>query len=235
MANYQTHLTVSGMLGVTYGLAASLTGPFNGVQGALAGCLTGIAGMLPDLDSESGRPVREVFGAVAAVAPLLLMNRLEAWGGGREQAMLLAVLVYVTIRYGAANVLKLVAVHRGMFHSIPAMLIAAELTFLTYQHPDVRVKLLMATGVGLGFTSHLLLDEIYSVTWNGVMVRVKASASSALKLMGKDWSANIIAYGLLFTLSYALLVDGGLLKTVPRRPGLWHGFPHAVNGPAPRG
>jgi membrane-bound metal-dependent hydrolase YbcI (DUF457 family) len=235
MANYQTHLTVSGMLGVTYGLSAAYTGPFNGVQRALAGCLTGIAGMLPDLDSESGRPVREVFGAVAAIAPLVLMNRLETWGGGREAALLLAVLVYVAIRYGAANVLKLVSVHRGMFHSIPAMLIAGELTFLGYQHPDVRVKLLMGVGVALGFGSHLLLDEIYSVSWNGVIVRMKASAGSALKLVGKDWSANIVAYGLLFTLSYAMLVDGGLLKMLPRRPGLLHSVPQAAEEPLKRG
>lgn len=220
MANFQTHLTVSGMLGVTYGLAATFTGPFSGVHAALAGCLTGIAGMLPDLDSGSGRPVREVFGLLAAVAPLVLMNRLEAWGGSRDAALLLAVLLYVTIRYGAAGVLSCVSVHRGMFHSIPAMLIAAEATFLAYHHPDIRVKLLMAVGVALGFTSHLLLDEIYSVTLDGAILRLKSSSGSALKLFGRDWGANLIAYGLLFLLSYALLVDGGVLKSVAA--GTWH-------------
>src|SRR6478735_5790411 len=114
MANYQTHITVSGMLGVTYGLAASYAGPFSGVHGALAGCLTGIAGMFPDLDSDSGRPVREVFGLVAAVAPLVLMNRLETWGGSHDGALLLAILVYVSIRYRASTLLNLVSVHRGM-------------------------------------------------------------------------------------------------------------------------
>jgi membrane-bound metal-dependent hydrolase YbcI (DUF457 family) len=227
MANYQTHITVSGMLGVTYGLAASFTGPFSGVHGALAGCLTGIAGMLPDLDSDSGRPVREVFGLLAAVAPLVLMNRLETWGGSQDAALLLAVLIYVSIRYGAANVLNLVSVHRGMFHSIPAMLIAAEMTFLAYHHPDVRVKLLMAVGVALGFASHLILDEIYSVKLDGALIKLKASSGSALKMFGKDWGANIIAYGLLFTLSYALLVDGGVLKIVTNGK-LLHQLPTAA-------
>jgi membrane-bound metal-dependent hydrolase YbcI (DUF457 family) len=235
MANYQTHITVSGMLGATYGVAASQVMGFSGVHGALAGCLTGIAGMLPDLDSESGRPVREVFGVLAAVAPLVLMNRLETWGGGRDAALLLAVLVYITIRYGAANLLKLVAVHRGMFHSIPAMLIAAELTFLAYQHPSIRVKLLMATGVALGFASHLVLDEIYSVKLDGAVIRLKASSGSALKLLGHNWGANIVAYGLLFTLSYAMLVDGGMLRVIPRGK-LLHGAPHAaIDQPARRG
>ena len=215
MANYQTHITVSGLLGVGYAISASYVAGFNGVHAALGGCLTGIAGMLPDLDSDSGRPVREVFGLLASVAPLVLMNRLETWGGSRDAALLLAVLVYITIRYGASTVLNMVSVHRGMFHSIPAMLIAAELTFLAYQCDSIQVKLLMATGVALGFASHLALDEIYSVKLDGAMVKLKASAGSAVKFIGRDWGANIVTYGLLFTLGYAMLVDGGLLRLMP--------------------
>jgi membrane-bound metal-dependent hydrolase YbcI (DUF457 family) len=157
-----------------------------------------------------------VFGVLAAVAPLVLMNRLETWGGSRDGALLLAILVYVTIRFGASIVLKLISVHRGMFHSIPALLIAGELTFLAYQHPDQKVKLLMAVGVMLGFGSHLILDEIYSVQFAGPMIRLKASAGSAVKLIGKDWGANIVAYGLMFTLGYAALIDGGLIHLLPQ-------------------
>lgn len=226
MANYQTHITVSGLLGVTYGVAACQAGPFSGVHGALAGVLTGIAGMFPDLDSDSGRPVREVFGLVAAVAPLVLMDRLEKWGGSHDGALLLAILVYITIRYGASTILNLISVHRGMFHSVPAMLIAAELTFLAYHHDSTQVRLLMAVGVALGFASHLVLDEIYSVKVSGVMVSMKSSSGTALKFIGRDWGANIVTYGLLFTLSYALLVDGGLVKPVHGIPGP-HSLPQA--------
>ncbi|MFN0053765.1 MAG: metal-dependent hydrolase [Planctomycetales bacterium] len=208
MANYQTHITVSGLLGAGYGLTASFVGGFDGVQGALAGCLTGIAGMLPDLDSDSGRPVREVFGLLAAVAPLVMLSRLEAWGGSRDAALLLAVLLYVAIRFGAATLLNLVAVHRGMFHSVPALMIAAEITYLAYACEQSTVRLLMAVGVALGFASHLILDELYSVKWNGATLQLKASAGSAIKWIGKDWRSNIVAYGILFTFSYAILVDG---------------------------
>ena len=62
---------------------------------------------------------------------------------------------------------------------------------------------------------------------------MKSSAGSALKLLGKNWSANIVAYGLLFTLSYALLVDGGVLRVAPGR--LRDSLPHAAGeGPARR-
>lgn len=205
------HITVSSLLGVGYGTLGALSSGFTGVEGALAGCLTGVAGMLPDLDSESGRPVREVFGVTAAIVPMVMIRRLEEWGGNSEGAMLLAVLIYVSIRYGAGLILGMMAVHRGMFHSIPTLLIFAELTFLGFKSDSNAVKLLMAAGVGLGFGSHLVLDEIYSVTWTGVRIKLKSSAGSAMKMVGKDWAANIFTYSLLFTLSYATLVAAGLL------------------------
>jgi membrane-bound metal-dependent hydrolase YbcI (DUF457 family) len=212
MAGFKTHVTVSSFLGIGYGLAASFLGDFSPVQGALAGCLTGVSGMLPDLDSDSGRPIQEIFSLTAAVAPAVMMRRLNHWGGGPEGAALLAILLYIGIRYGAATILQMITVHRGMYHSFPALLIAAELTFLGYQSDVMSVKLLMAGGVAAGFVSHLILDEIYSVQWNGMRIKLKSSAGTAMKWVGNNWTDNIITYGLLFTLSYGVLVDGGVLQ-----------------------
>lgn len=222
MADYKTHITFSSLLGAGYGVAASQLFGFTPVQGALAGCLTGVAGMLPDLDSDTGKPIREVFGFTAAIAPLVLSHRLHEWGGGNEGALLLAVMLYATIRYGAMWVLGLVTVHRGMFHSIPALCIAAELTFLTFKGYAPPVRVLLALGVGAGFASHLVLDEIYSVEWTGIRVKLKSSAGSAIKFIGKDWGANILTYGLLFTLSYAVLTDTALRQIAPQ-----YSLPHA--------
>jgi hypothetical protein len=212
MADYRTHVTTSTVLGVGYGVATTYLAGFTPVQGALACCLTGIAGMFPDIDSETGRPVREISTLSAAIAPLLLLERLVEWAGDMESAMLLAVLMYIGIRYGLASVLGLFSVHRGMFHSIPAMLIAAEATYLAYGSPSILVRLLMAGGVALGFLSHLVLDEIYSVDWKGGVLRLKSSAGSALKLFSRSWGAVVFCYGLFFTLTYAVWVDGGLSK-----------------------
>lgn len=227
MAGYQTHITVSGLLGAAYGTTASLACGFSGVHGALAGCLTGVAGMLPDLDSESGRPVRELFGLTAALAPLVTMDKLLQWGGSTDGAMLLAVLMYVSVRYGGALILGLAAVHRGMFHSIPALFIASELTYLGYHGHPVSIKLLMALGVALGFASHLVLDEIYSVQWNGVTIKLKSSAGSALKFAGRDWSANFITFSMLVALSYAIMVQSGWVSN-PHQPLTPHSIPHAT-------
>lgn len=218
MADYRTHVITSSALGAVYGLASTVMLGFTGIQGALAGVLTGVSGMLPDLDSDSGRPIREVFGLLAAVGPLVMMERLERWGGSREAALLLAVILYVAIRYVASGILQLTCVHRGMFHSLPALVIAAEIAFLAYLNDSPAVRSLMALGVALGFGSHLVLDEIYSVTWNGGRLQLKASAGSAVKLVGPSWPVNFLVFGFAMTLGYAVLLDGGFTPPPDTHP-----------------
>lgn len=217
MAGYREHISVSGLLGVGYGAGAWYAFGFSPVQGALAGTLTWFAGMLPDLDSETGKPVREIFGLLAAAAPVVLMPHLLQWGGDPETAVFLAILLYAGIRCGGAMMLGKLVVHRGMFHSIPALLIAAELTFLGYKSDVLAVRLLMAGGVALGFFSHLLLDELYSVQWTGIRLRLNQAAGSALKLFGKSFLPNLITYGLLSALTYVTLLDVGLMDR-PHKP-----------------
>ncbi|MGD9855211.1 MAG: metal-dependent hydrolase [Planctomycetaceae bacterium] len=219
MAAYREHITVSTMLGVGYGLGATFVLQFTPAQGALAAWLTALGGMLPDLDSESGRPVREMFGLVAAIAPLALVGRVTSWLGlpsDPEIIMLLIVVMYLAIRYGGSSLVGAVSVHRGMFHSFPAMAIAAEATYLIYPSQLTTVKLLMACGTATGFFSHLLLDEMYSVQWAGVRLKLKKSAGSAMKLFGKPFVPNVVTYSLLAVLTYAMLVDAGLIQ--PKEP-----------------
>jgi hypothetical protein len=219
MAAYREHITVSTLLGAGYGLGATFVLGFTPIQGALAAWLTALGGMLPDLDSDSGRPVREMFGLVAAIAPLALVGRLIGWLGlpsDTEVVMLLIVAMYMAIRYGGKALVNAVSVHRGMFHSFPAMAIAAEATYLCYPSELTTVKLLMACGTAVGFFSHLLLDEMYSVQWAGVRLKLKKSAGSAMKLFGKPFVPNVVTYSILMVLTYAMLVDAGLIQ--PKQP-----------------
>jgi membrane-bound metal-dependent hydrolase YbcI (DUF457 family) len=217
MAGYKTHITVSGALGVGYGAAGAILAGFTPVEGALAGVLTWFSGMLPDLDSASGRPVREVFSLLAAFAPFAMMGHLMEWTHhSYEAATLLAVILYVTIRYGGQTVLNKTSVHRGMFHSIPAMLIAAEIAFLAFRGSSFGVKLYMAGGAAVGFFSHLVLDEIYAVEWNGAHVRLNKFAGSAVKFVGNRFLPNVLTYSLLMVLTYVVLVQANFIQSPGR-------------------
>jgi len=218
LAGYREHISVSGMLGLAYAFAAIFLFGYSAVQAAIAAILTWIAGMLPDLDSETGRPVRELSSVTAALTPMLVFQHSASIGVSSDRALLVSLLVYGFVRYGAPLVLWKFAVHRGMFHSIPALLIASELTFLSYYSEELRVRLLMAVGVGIGFLSHLVLDEMYSVQWNGVRIRLKKSAGSALKFFGKESLPNGFALGLLMYLTWASLSSAGILEQLTQEP-----------------
>ncbi len=220
MAAFREHVIFSSGLGVAYGAAAWAGLGFTPVQASLAAVMTAVAGMLPDLDLDHGRPAQELFGLLAGVAPLLLVGRVLHWlhlTADREMVMLGMVGLYALIRYGLSRIIPYLSVHRGMFHSIPAMLIAAEIAYLTYPSDSARVKCLVGAGVALGFFSHLLLDEIYSVEISGIKVGLKKSSGTAIKMFGEAFFPNVLTFALAGTLSYATLMDAGLIRDTPQQ------------------
>ena len=206
MAGFRMHITVSTATGIVYGGAAVEAMGFSSDAGFLAAGVTAVGGMLPDLDSDSGVPVRELFGLAAAVVPLLFVRRMLHAGVSPEGVLATVLFLYIFIRYGVANVFRQLTVHRGMYHSIPAMLIAGLCVYLAYHSSDRGVRVMLACGVMLGFLSHLILDEIYSVDWRGVRPKLKSSAGSALKFAspspGATGTCYLILGGLLY-LAYA--------------------------------
>jgi hypothetical protein len=202
MASYKGHLSVSATLGTCYGAVGIWGWDLDWGPAFLGLGVTTLGGVLPDLDSDSGVPVRELFGLAAAAAPFLLWGPLRASGFTLEQTIVLLAGVYLLIRYGVSEVFKRATVHRGMFHSIPAMGIAGLLVFLGFDTPSRGLRYYLAFGVMLGFLSHLVLDELYSVDFMGFRLKISKSAGSALKLYSPSWSATVSCYlflgGLLF-------------------------------------
>lgn len=208
MAAFREHIMFSTVLGVGYAVGLKTVG-YEPSHALLAGGLCGVAGMLPDLDSDSGKPVREMFGFLATVSALIFFHRLG--DGDLEYRMLLAACLYLFIRFGFSYIFKQLTVHRGMCHSIPAALIAGLSTFLIFSNMEHKGSLAMAGGVLIGFLSHLVLDEIYAVGFNGLKLKVNQFAGSALKFTSKSRPATLVCWCLLAILSYRVAVTEGIL------------------------
>ncbi len=203
MAGFKTHITVSTLLGAGVGYYGLWRWNLDWGPVGLAAGLTSVGGMLPDLDSDSGVPVRELFGVAAAFVPFLLVHRLRNTGLTHDQLLVLLIGIYLLIRYGLAEFFKRLTVHRGMFHSIPALLITGLGVFLLYDHEDIGLRYYLAAGVMIGFLSHLALDELYAVDLSGVVPRLNNFAGSALKFFSASWTANVFTYTILFVLGAA--------------------------------
>lgn len=207
MAGFRTHITVSGALGVIYGGAAVEPLGFPTETAILAAGLTTVGGMIPDLDSDSGVPVREMFGLAAIVVPLTMVPRLQYMGATQESILATLLFGYVIIRYGLARVFKRFTVHRGMFHSLPAMVVAGLVVYLGYHSAHRDIRILFAGGVMTGFLSHLVLDELYSVDIRGVKVKLNKYAGTAVKFVSPSFPATAVCYGLLGGLLYLAYLD----------------------------
>lgn len=213
MADFKTHIGTSTFLGLAYGGAAYGLFQVPPQTCILAGALCGVSGMLPDVDSPSGRPARESLAFIAAIVPMMLVDRFRSLGVSAETTVMVGALVYVSIRFGLGYLLRHFTVHRGMFHSLPAALIFGELAFLLASGDDWRLRLYKAGGVSLGYLSHLVLDEVYSVQWRFGWVRIKKSFGTALKVFStKSVWANVSTYAKLAILSYVVFYEPGWVQ-----------------------
>ena len=215
MANFQGHITTSGVLGVVVGAVGAWYFHYDWGTCCLAAGLTTIGGMLPDLDSDSGIPVREMFGLAGVIVPLLLVNRLQRLAVTPEQLLVLLGALFLLVRYGGAAAFRRITVHRGMFHSLPAMLIAGLGVFLMHRcdhlpiDEELRKRLYFAVGTMIGFLSHLALDEMFAVNLMGLVPRLNQFAGSAIKLRSDSMTATLTTYGILCVLGYMAWVSTG--------------------------
>ena len=204
MAGFRTHITTSSVLGVGYtgvGLLAGLPPE----SALIAGGLCGIGGMLPDIDSDSGIPFRESMGFAAAIVPLLLLDRFRQFNLNTEQIVLISGAMYLFVRFVLARMLARYTVHRGMFHSLPAVAIFTGVAFLLCDFNNLQLRYFIAGGVFLGVMSHLILDELYAVEWTGGRWRFKKSFGTAIKLWSKSTWSNVSTYGKLIVVILLIL------------------------------
>ena len=231
MGMFREHVAVSGTCGAALAGGMWVATPIDAVQAGVAFTLVGIGGALPDLDSDRGRPIQELTALLGAAVPFVLLRRFAEFAGSFDAIVGLGIFTYVCVRYGGGWILRRLTVHRGMFHSLPAMMVSGLLAFLAYKSPDPGVRMLMATSVMTGFASHLVLDEWCSVDWRGLRPRLKKSAGTAIKWAGSDPSATVACYALLGVSLYAAAIDGDLIEVnrlgVPQpvaskpKPGPW--------------
>ena len=197
---FHVHITGSSIVGVGYAAAAWYVGGMPPVTCLLGGGVCAVAGMMPDLDSGPGIPMRECVAFAAAVVPMMLLHRFHQMGLPMEATIIVGAAIYAAIRFGVTWLLKHYAVHRGMFHSLPSAAIAGQITFLAFSHDEPLRRYFIASAVVLGFITHLVLDEIWSVKLGLFGAKVKKSFGTAMKFHGPVLWPNIVTYVLAIAL-----------------------------------
>jgi membrane-bound metal-dependent hydrolase YbcI (DUF457 family) len=174
--------------------------------------------MMPDLDSGPGIPLKESVAFAAAVVPMMMLHRFHQMGLPMEGMILAGAGIYLAIRFGMSWLLKHYAVHRGMFHSLPAALIAGQVAFLAFSAEDPLRRYFISSAVILGFLTHLVLDEIWSVKEGQFGPKFKTSFGTAMKFYGPEAWSNLLSYVLVVALGVLSATDAHWSeKTLPAR------------------
>ena len=198
MANHQQHTTFSTASGLIFGTLAWYPGGFPAVTCLLAGGLCGMGGMLPDIDIKTSRSFHDCMSIAACVASMLVILKVGTTEGiTGEMLAIIGTMVFIAIKFGVGGLIQTFTKHRGLIHSIPFCLMCGEIVFLIAPG-DAISRVLKAAGLSLGFFSHLLLDEIYSVDVVQGKLNTKKSFGTAIKFgMTKHVNLTVVLYLLL--------------------------------------
>jgi hypothetical protein len=228
MANFPTHIAVgtivSGSL-ATVTLAADVVGPENLVAVTVAGVLGSV---LPDIDLKDSRPSQAMFSGLAVFFAFAVLFSLQTPYSVAEM-MVLWLGTLFAVRYVAHNVFHHFSYHRGIWHSVLAALFCACLTAVIYRRmlgrPD-GVAWLAAGFMFVGYLTHLVLDELYSVDVSDT--RIKASFGTALKLMDPKHPGHSSGMAIATVLMFLLAPPMGTFVQSVTSPTLWSGLQHRL-------
>jgi membrane-bound metal-dependent hydrolase YbcI (DUF457 family) len=173
---------------------------------ALLVAVTIFASFMPDLDSDSGLPYYLIFGFFTImVGSASLYVTLQAHPTSDRVLIETPVVTMLLVWFIVGGIFKYFTHHRGMMHSIPAALIASTCTYLIARSLEQGdyASLMLAVGVGAGYLSHLVLDEIHSgLNLDGSLFHPKRSLGSALKFFSSSRMSNVMTYVTLFFLLF---------------------------------
>jgi membrane-bound metal-dependent hydrolase YbcI (DUF457 family) len=214
VANFPTHIVVGTIVAgslATLTLAADVIAPENLVAVTMAGSLGSV---LPDIDLKESRPSRALFAGLAVFFSFALLFHFaprlsiaEMW------ALWLGTLLFV--RYPVHTMFHRLTNHRGIWHSLIAGLACAFATVIIFYYVFARpdgVAWLAGGFLLIGFLTHLILDEIYSVDVLGN--HIKKSFGTAFKPIDTRNPAGSVAMTvaavalLFFTPSITTFYDG---------------------------
>jgi membrane-bound metal-dependent hydrolase YbcI (DUF457 family) len=166
--------------------------------------ITVISAFLPDLDSDTGIPLKILLTTLSFIGGGIIGWILFKVDNFSLTHLILYTLSFILfIYYGVGGLIKKMTHHRGIFHSIPSVFLSIllTLTFLNYFSITNSLKFVLSLSVGIGYLSHLILDEMNSiVNLEGIPFIPKKSLGTALKLYSSRWVITLLIYSIIIFL-----------------------------------
>ncbi|MEN2495210.1 MAG: hypothetical protein TECD_01129 [Hyphomicrobiaceae bacterium hypho_1] len=204
VANFGTHISAGF---VVIGAIATITLAADVISKECLLTITtaGVVGsILPDIDHKESRSSQAFFSALALVISFSVLT-LNIDEYSVVEIWLLWLFSFILVRYAAATLFHLFSYHRGVWHSLLAAFffwfIATNIFYYFINYDEV-VAWCSGGFVFIGYLTHLILDELFSVDLMGR--RLKASFGSALKLYDYRNISDSLIVGVFTFLAFLL-------------------------------
>jgi len=207
MASFKAHISFGILTATILVVVLCLFAWVSGIFALLIFVLVVIGSMLPDIDSDTGIPVRILFGVLAVAGLVVSFVYLESIT--IFYRVFISVGISLCVYFIIGKIFRKFTVHRGIFHSIPAALLMGVISIIIADLFELDIKTVFSIGLAVtaGYLCHLVLDELNSaVNISGVPFIPKKSLGTALQLWSSSLFTSLSVYGVLVVL-VALKLD----------------------------
>ena len=202
---FKTHLAAGILTGLAVGAFGFISHDLDPVHAGAVMIMGTTGGLLPDMDSDTGKPLALLFQLLSVLFPVLAYPHVKFLYGQDITFLICYYTVsYLFINYGVMPAVKKMTRHRGMMHSIPFAILAGEASFLLLLPSGITTAVYGSLAVFGSVFAHLVLDELGAMTFAfGFIPMVKQSAGSALKLKGHI-ASTVVMYVFLVCMGIAV-------------------------------
>ncbi|SFV64357.1 hypothetical protein MNB_SV-9-1095 [hydrothermal vent metagenome] len=183
MANFNTHIIVGATISLVVSETLIAMEVLSPTLASVAFFLGTLGSLMPDIDSNHSKSIRVSFSMISILVTMLLISAKSKFYSLAE-LLIMSLVILGFIRFGIIKFFRLTAKHRGMFHSIPVAFIWGITTAIIsniFIGLTPLISWIFGFMIIIGYLTHLVLDEIYSVDL--VNKKIKKSFGTALKLV----------------------------------------------------
>lgn len=196
MADFKTHMIGGVIVGSGFATISFISFEMNIVQSFAVFTMGLLGGILPDLDSDSGKPLALISGMLSVLLPALLLSQISSENSLSPEFLIsYFTFCYLVINYIICELIKKMTIHRGIMHSIPFSFLCAEIAYLLFYSSGQSMTTMAALAIFSGCIIHLVLDELNAFYFKfGFIPMLNKSSGTALKLYSKDFFPNFVIF-----------------------------------------
>ena len=150
MADFKTHVVGGVIVGGGFSTVGYLSFGLDPIQSFAIFTMGLLGGIIPDLDSDSGKPLALISGSLSVLVPALLLSKLSTVDA-RSPEFLISYFAfsYFILNYIVCELIKKMTIHRGIMHSIPFAFLTAEVIYLLFTSSGQEMATLAALAIFL--------------------------------------------------------------------------------------